>query len=446
MLERTSRRAEHPAAVARAPSAPQLVPSSHLLARQGDPQPGEAGHQQAFDTFVSGLFAGSDPAHLIEVRTACDAAATPSNATLDYNGNRLVVDQRNRTAVMTRIRWRAMDRIHELSEKHGATERTAADEAGRVAARKLLLDESKPYLDFLKGEIQDPQSRQNRFEHWYDVVQRSVLRVLELLAVEDAQTTGLKPDGTGKTKDELKDVKKIADMGSEPWCGAFASVAMTEAGISPSAVGRAQLDGEGGILSFMAYQDLISKKKIKVGGESMSVRDFHASRNSLRRTQVIANADGSAGFTAPPGAEIVARGAVEVNPGDILLLDNRAGNRPDHVMIATSSDIGAMTKIAGNETATPGGQVASGGNYDIRNQPDAISAADQAKYDKRLSLREKKKAHEKDPAKPWTPADETALADVEAKVTAFEAAHPKQSRIAAVCRFSIVDFEVHDYV
>ena len=88
-----------------------------------------------------------------------------------------------------------------------------------------------------------------------------------------------------------------------------------------------------------------------------------------------------------------------------------------------------------------GGQVASGGSYDIRNQPDAISAADQRNYDTRLSLREKKKA-----GKSWTPEDEKALADVEAKVTTFEAAHPKQSRIAAVCRFSIVDFEVHDYV
>src|SRR3954471_19548016 len=152
MLERTSRRTERqPVAVARAPAPPQLVPSGHLLARVGDPQPGEAGHQQAFDTFVSGLFASSDPAHLLEVRTACDAAATPANATLDYNGNRLVVDQRNRSAVMTRIRWRAMDRIHELSEKHGATEHTAADEAARVAARKLLLDESKPYLTFLQS-------------------------------------------------------------------------------------------------------------------------------------------------------------------------------------------------------------------------------------------------------------------------------------------------------
>src|SRR4051812_1037027 len=155
MLERTSRTTEQPVAVARAPAPPRLVPSNHLLARQGDPQPSEAGHQQAFDTFVSGLFASSDPAHLLEVRTACDAAATPANATLDYNGNKLVVDQRNRTAVMTRIRWRAMDRIHELSEQHGATERTAVDEAARIAARKLLLDESKPYLSFLKGEIQD---------------------------------------------------------------------------------------------------------------------------------------------------------------------------------------------------------------------------------------------------------------------------------------------------
>ena len=108
-------------------------------------------------------------------------------------------------------------------------------------------------------------------------------------------------------------------------------------------------------------------------------------------------------------------------------------------MIATSSDIGAMTKIAGNETATPGGQVASGGSYDIRNQPDAITPPTSATTTAAVAAREEE-------ASKSTPEDEKALADVEAKVAAFEAAHPKQSRIAAVCRFSIVDFEVHDYI
>ena len=311
---------------------------------------------------------------------------------------------------MTRIRWRAMDRIHELSERHGATEHTAADEAGRLAARKLLLDESKPYLDFLKGEVQDPQSKQNRFEHWYDVVQRSVLRVLELLAVEDAQSTGLKADGTGKTRDELaKEQTAIKDMGTKPWCGAFAGLAMAQAGITTAPAAH-QLDGERGILTFMTYGDTVSQKKIKLGDQTMKVKDFHASRNSLRRTQVVANADGSSGFAAPAGAEIVARDAVEVNPGDILLLDNSGGNRPDHVMIATSSDITAMTKIAGNETTQKGGAVAKGGSYDIAHQPDAITPAQQQLYDRRVPLKEKKDAGK------TTPEEDKTLADVEEKI------------------------------
>jgi hypothetical protein len=110
------------------------------------------------------------------------------------------------------------------------------------------------------------------------------------------------------------------------------------------------------------------------------------------------------------------------------------------VMIATSSDIGAMTKIAGNETLIKGGAVAQGGAYDIRAQPDAITPAQQQVYERRVTLTDKKKAGKA------TPEEEKELADVEAKITTFEAAHPKQARIAAVCRFSIVDFEVHDYV
>src|SRR4051794_1256917 len=168
MLERASRRTGPPAPPARVERAPLHVASSHLLARVGEPEPGQPGHQEAFDAFVSGLFASSDPVHLAEVRAVCDAAATPANVTLEYNGNKLVVDQRNRTAVLTRIRWRAVGRIQELSEKPGATERTGAGEAARVAARKLLLDEAKPCLPFLQSaDGQDPQSRQFRFEHWY---------------------------------------------------------------------------------------------------------------------------------------------------------------------------------------------------------------------------------------------------------------------------------------
>ena len=78
----------------------------------------------------------------------------------------------------------------------------------------------------------------------------------------------------------------------------------------------------------MAYQDPISKKKIKAGGESTSVHDFHASRNSLRKTQVVANADGSAGFAAPPGAQVVARGPWRSTPATSCCSTTAPGTGP----------------------------------------------------------------------------------------------------------------------
>jgi hypothetical protein len=422
---------------------------TRTLARQHHPDGGEPAlakpgeqplHQQQFDAFVAAVCANSEPAALEAARTACDGPAQSGEQTLEFHGHKLMVDQRNRTAVLTRIRWRAMDRIHELSETHGATERGAADEAGREAARTALLDASRPYVNFLKGPVQDPQSSHDRFQHWYDAVQNSVQRVLQLQVVEEARRAGLKEDGAGKTRGEMEG--EVGRIGDKAWCGAFAGYAAHQAGVGPSA-GPAQLDGERGILEFMNYADTISKKKIRDGDRTVSVRDYHASRNSLRRIQVISNEGGRPGFTAA-GGQAVSREDVQVNPGDILLLDNLHGLRPDHVMLATSSDIGAMSRIAGNEVDKPG-RVASGGARDIRHQPDSITPEQQRPYDRQVELTNLQERAKKDPSL-WTPAHEAELAEVQRKIADFERTHPKQSRIAAVCRFSIVDFETHDYV
>jgi hypothetical protein len=405
-------------------------------------RPGEQPlHQQQFDAFVAAVCANSEPAALEAARTASDGPAQSGEQTLEYGGRRLIVDQRNRTAVLTRIRWRAMDRIHELSERHGATEQGAADEAAREAARTALLDASRPYIDLLKRPIQDPQSSHDRFQHWYDAVQNSVQRVLQLQVVEEARRAGLKEHDVGKTRAEME--PEIARIQGNAWCGAFASYAVHQAGVGPSA-GPAKLDGERGILEFMNYADAMSKKKIRDGDRTISVKDYHASRNSLRRIQVISNEGGRPGFTTA-GGQAVSRDDVQVNPGDILLLDNLGGLRPDHVMLATSSDIGAMTRIAGNEGSTPGQVAAGGDGRDIRHQPDSITPEQQRPYDRKVELTNLQEAAKKDPSK-WTEAHERELAEVKKQIADFERTHPKQSRIAAVCRFSIVDFETHDYV
>ena len=406
-------RERQPAPVRAAPAPPQLVPSEPPARPPGRPatRRGPATSRRSTRSCP-----GCSRAATRRICTPCAPPATRRDAgerTLDYNGNRLVVDQRNRTAVMTRIRWRAMDRIHELSEQHGATERTAADEAGRVAARKPLLDESKPYLDFLKGEIKDPQSRQNRFEHWYDAVQRSVLRVLELLAVADAQGTGLKADGTGKTQGRArKEQTAIKDMGSEPWCGAFAERRDDPGGDHPA--GRRRSPARRRARDPHASWTTATRSRrarSRLGGESLKVHDFHAvaqlaaqdagdrQRRRLRRLRRPTRRASSS--PAAPSR------STRRHPAARQPRRQPARPRDDRDL----ADIGAMTKIAGNETAMPGRR-GRHGRHLRHPQP--------ARRDHRRRTAQLRHAglgatEKKEAGKSWTPEDEKALADVEAR-------------------------------
>ena len=182
--------------------------------------------------------------------------------------------------------------------------------------------------------------------------------------------------------------------------------------------------------------------------QTLTVREFHASRNSLRKTQVIANADGSVGFAARRARVSVARDAVEVNPGDILLLDNRgrqpARPRHDRDVVRHRRDVPDRGERGGRRREGRGRL----GRRVRHPQPAGLDhpRTSSSPTTRRLRLSDRKEAHKANPSKPWTDADEQELTEVNATITEFERTHPKQKRIAAVCRFSIVDFEQHDYV
>jgi hypothetical protein len=438
----------------------------HVLARQPAPaqetlpQPGEAGHQAAFDAFVNEMNApGATDEEMVKrvhsMRQIVDVELTDGGTTtLRLPHNALIVDRRNLTAVMTRLRWRAMDRIHEHVTKYRERELAATSDAARADVRAELAATVKSFIEYLQGKINDPESAQNRYEHWYDAVQASVLFALQARAVTEAQATGLKSDGAGKTRGELE--AEVGRMGEQAWCGAFANYAYRRIGLDQAAV-TSQLDGEGGVLTFMAYADAVSKnKKIVVGDRKLGVEEYHRERRSKRRIQIIANRPDEhgnvrPGFTAP-GAEYVQVEAVDIRPGDILLLDNARGWRPDHIMIATAYDPATrrVSKIAGNEVDKPG-RVGTG-TFDMSSQPDTISAEQHRLYETAAKLKEQREKFTKEnPGASWSEAGK--LTQVESDIAAYERAHPelfnapgsKRSRIAAVCRFSIVDLETHPY-
>lgn len=446
-----------------------------VLARQEKPpdalpQPDRGPeHQKAFDAFVdemntgaTGADAAANVKRLQDMRAIVDVdIAASSTVTLTLPGHQLVVDRRNQTAVMTRLRWRAMDLIHDQVEAVLTGQADPAkplDEGQRAALRASLGAKVKPYLDYLRGEIKNPESKANRFEHWRAAVTASTLYALQALAAESAQAIGTKPDGSFMTRADLE--KDLSRMGDKAWCGAFANLALRHAGLLGKGVGFGQLDHERGIVDLMTYADAGSGQDIVVGDRKVAVEEYHAERGSKRRIQVITDQttpEQIKGLAfAPAKAEFVPVGKVEIHPGDILLLDRDAGGRPDHIMMASDYDAKThkVSKIAGNEVSKEG-QVNTG-TWDISAQPDQIAKADHDRlYEPAARLKEARALHDSNAATKGTPwADAEKLKTIQGQIAAFEGAHPefyeatgkKRARLAAVCSFSVVDFETHPYV
>lgn len=421
-----------------------------LLARE-PAKPGEPGHEGEWKAFVEALMLEVNKAGDVETAQALTDwrakldVAVEGTTTLTVGKRQLVVDRRNLTSILTRLRWRAMDRINDArTAKKTALDAATTPEA-RDKVRAELMTAVRPYIDFLQGPVNDPASKADRFSHWNPVIQDSVLVVLQQRIVDEARGTGLNADGSGKPRGDLD--AQLEDIGKkDAWCGAFAALAFKLAGVTS---GKGQLIGEGGILSFFNYADPESKSRfIMDGGERIPLEEYHDWRRHSRRSiQVVANRPGAAGGFSSPGAKVVQAEDLDVRPGDILLLDNTGGNRPDHVMIATDYDAAAhkTSKIAGNEVDNPG-RVATGTGFDVASQPGAIPADKHNLYvRKKALLDDKKKRALSDAEAKELEKVEQDIAEFE-KSPAFFAGGKKVSRIAAVCRLSIVDFETHDYV
>ncbi|MBA3746161.1 MAG: hypothetical protein H0W96_01545 [Solirubrobacterales bacterium] len=294
-------------------------------------------HTHAFDAFAGAVCADSSVAGLSTARQAVDRPGVSGEETLTYGGQSLIVDGRNLTAVMTRIRWRAMDRIHELI-------------SGGTAASDPAV---KGYVQFLFGEvggaIKDPASATNRLEHWYHVVSESVLAAVQQRVADAAGTSADTPgkadadagrkkignryDPTGEI-DPKTGQHKLVDSGEQAnWCGAFASLLYERGG--GNAANSPALGGEGSLRSQFDYKPA---RKMLVDGQKVDVETYHSQRGS-RRTVI--------SFPDP----ITDPGAVDLQPGDIVLLDNARGLNPDHIQTCESYNrtTGVLTTVGGNE-------------------------------------------------------------------------------------------------
>jgi len=326
-----------------------------------------------------------------ELRQArVDVAAAPDASEFHVGACTITMAEPQRAVLRDAVRRQVMARVvavrapmqTELAAEHDPAARRAIQDRQRTAAR--------PFLD----ELRDPAQPGARFEA-SDAVQREVLAALAL-------------DGEGRAEDELANqaahgeagprarARHVGGLSHGPWCGAFAFTQQRGAGLTDHA--RAAMQSTGpheGIDAFLDYE--IHAQVIWTGAAWQPVRAYHADRGSLRRL----TRTPAAPTPITPGS-VAAPLGLDIQPGDIVLIDNFRGTFADHITQCRSYDpsTGQLETIAGNEGGGDGRVAASAAPRDLNANPSART------------------------------------------VTGYN----KPSRVYAYGRFSIVDYEVHSYL
>jgi Domain of unknown function (DUF4157) len=327
-----------------------------------------------------------------ELRQArLDVEAAQAGAPFHLRGHDMTMDEPHRAVLADAVRRRLMARVvavrapfqPQLASTHDAAARRALQDQMRAAAR--------PFLD----ELRDPAQPAARFSHGDPAVQREVLAALTL-------------DGEGHAEDELADQAANGDAGPRArarsvghlpegaWCGAFTYAQQRGAGLSEAA--RSSMHATGpheGIDAFLDYEH--RRQVIWTGTTWQLVRAYHAERNSPRTLVRLPRTP-----TPVTAGSVYAPGGLDLQPGDIVLIDNFRGTYADHITECRSYDpaTGQLETIAGNEGASPGHVAASATPRDLNANPEARTVV----------------------------------------------GYHKPSRVYAYGRFSIVDYEVHTYL
>lgn len=209
---------------------------------------------------------------------------------------------------------------------------TAGDPAKRVTLEQSLRTDSKPYLDELLNS-KDP----NRFEHPKPEVQDQLLAALQSQAVGAAEGELAAQATEGKAGPEGR-ARAAGGLPTGAWCGAFAYAQLKSSGLDPRWRVHALSTGPSqGWDRLFDYEDDFW---IWTGQEWKPVKQYHATdRGSVRS------------FTKLPDTVTAASLAGSVRPGDLVLIDNAAGKYADHITMCRSFDpaTGTLQTIGGNE-------------------------------------------------------------------------------------------------
>lgn len=330
----------------------------------------------------------SDIADLRQARLNVAAAAV--GAAFQMGTQQVTMDDATRVQIQDAIRRRVMSCVVAARAPFQPQLAGAHDGPSRRAIQAQMRDAARPYLD----ELRDPAQPPNRFES-DPVTQREVLAALEL-------------DGEGRAEAELEDqrqhgadgprarARRAAHLPSGAWCGAFCYTQQHGAGLSE--IARSALHATGphrGVDAFLDYEH--ENRVVWSGTRWMPLREYHDLRGSLRRLQRTPNAP----VPITPGS-LTAPNGLDIQPGDVVLIDNLNGTFADHITQCRTYDpsTGQLETIGGNEGGGAGHVGASARPRDLNHNPAARTAQ----------------------------------------------GFKNDSRVYAVGRFSIVDYETHHYL
>ena len=286
-----------------------------------------------------------------------------------------------------------------------------------------------------------PENRKGgRWRHPQPRVSDAILAALQLRAVGKAM--GDLDRGAGATGDVHSEASggkdgKVGRPGN--WCGMFSAHELVRAGMQNKH--NAALDSTSKVHAFFNYTawhpDVARLNMKDDAGNKVTVKDYHASRNALRRwipTQDIAkdNLDIRSGdilTMAVPGFET----EVDKETGEKVKKPHRENLWGDHIVMVHSYDraTGRVTTIGGND-----------GGYVVRDPKDPELAPDPEREAREAATGKKLKD---------APSGVGGHVGVGAKDLKHQPTPKKQGEVtvdvhvSGIGRPSIVDFEIHEY-
>jgi len=287
------------------------------------------------------------------------------------------------------------DSFHDrLDAARHASAGAAANQAlGNV--EQLEVDMNTQCGPYLEGLIHgDPQNRYLHHDH--DIT----TKVFSAVRLRSAR---LGVSQLGHREDAERDARSTAHLPQGEWCGAFAYTQAAHGGGLAGAWAENMMH-ERAIRHALNYET--ATKWIFAEGTWHPIRAYHIQRGSERHYLPVL-----------PGQPVP-----EVEPGDIVLKDNRGGVDPDHITTAITSDGGHIQTIGGNE----------GGNDPAQR---AAYERGVARTDGSIDLRTQEGPND------------NRLRDAQGRFIdgSNDDHHHKNSRVHGIGRWSIVDYEEHTY-